>query len=157
MNLLLPACLIGAALGLSLAFAPRGDVRWALAMLVAGLAIGLFTRMGLDDVTALRPAIWVTAGVTAAAALLPAGPPRLILLPLALNAGAWAGIAVDSSPLSLVALACIASAYIARWLRRRRWTVALRVAASWLATVAVLNTAMPLLTPTPGYVQDHME
>jgi hypothetical protein len=43
------------------------------------------------------------------------------------------------------------------WLAAHPARIALKVAASWLIAVSVLAAAIPLTTPTPGYVQDHME
>jgi hypothetical protein len=38
----------------------------------------------------------------------------------------------------------------------RGWEIGVKVLASWLTAVAILATMLSL-TPTPGYVPDHME
>jgi hypothetical protein len=43
-----------------------------------------------------------------------------------------------------------------RWLVRRKASIVLRVAASWLMAIAGLEALLPLVS-TPGYRPDHME
>ncbi len=97
---------------------------------------------------------------TAAAVHIPAGPSRLLAIALAVNAGIWSGavIAVAGSPLDLVKAApCVLLAAPAGWLVRRRASIAVKVASSWLIAIAALAALLPFLPVTPGYLPDHMD
>ena len=75
-----------------------------------------------------------------------------------LNAGVWSGLLIGRAgrPLDLaIAAPALLLLLPATWLVQRRWTIALKVAASWLIAIAVLASVLPLI-PTPGYAPDHM-
>jgi len=152
---LLSASLICGALGLALARdRASGAARAALACAVAAAA-GAVALHAPEAASPLRLAGWASLAVTAAAGLRGASWPWS--LPLALNAGIWAGSATGPTVDVLGALAWLLTVLPARLLVGAGHAIALRVAASWLLTIGVLNAAIPIVTPTPGYVRDHME
>ena len=55
-----------------------------------------------------------------------------------------------------IALPCVLILLVGRPVVVGGWGIGVKVVASWLTAVAILAT-MVSLTPTPGYVQDHME
>lgn len=156
----LPAALLVAALGFALSFAPPRALRIALPTFAA-LCIGaclVRTPLAWQDTIFL--ACWTSVIATAALVHLPRGVGAPLAIGAAANAGLWSGllIATAGEPIDLlkvipVTLICIPGA----WLAARWGRIALKVAASWLVAVALLAAAIPLTTPTPGYVQDHME
>jgi len=90
-------------------------------------------------------------------------PPRrkgALALPLAANAGVWAGgvIAVTGAPGDLVAaLPWALVALPGVCLAETRAAIALKVVASWLIAVAGLAALLPFLPVTPGYLPDHLD
>ncbi len=90
---------------------------------------------------------------------LPRGPGRGLALAAGANAGIWSGaiVAVAGKPVDLIiALPFTTLAFAARPLIARGLGIGIKVAASWLIAVAILAALLPL-TPTPGYMPDHME
>jgi len=156
----LPPALLCAALGFALAFAPRRAILPSL-LALATCACAVVWR-GLDASWRDGAFIgcWISVIAAAAAVHLPRGVPIWLAVALGLNAGAWAGavIAVAGAPVDLArslpaALLCLPGAWLVATGRR----IALKVAASWLIAVALLAASLPLITPTPGYVPDHMD
>ncbi|MDB5444447.1 MAG: hypothetical protein JWP73_2823 [Phenylobacterium sp.] len=156
----LPPALLAAALGLALAFARPRD-RWIGVSFFAAIAIaasqGPWSRAWLDGVFL---AGW--AGVVAGAASVHLPPPirRVVVLPLAMNAGVWAGgmIALAGAPVDLIkALPWVLLALPAARLAETRAAIALKVVASWLIAVAALAALLPFLPVTPGYLPDHLD
>jgi hypothetical protein len=156
----LPPALLCAALGFALAFAPRRVILPCLLGLIApAAAIG---RLNIDSTwtdTAFM-GCWITVVITAASVHLPRGLGPRVALVLALNTGVWAGavIAVAGAPLDLAkslpwALLCLPGC----WLVNTGRSVAIKVASSWLIAIALLVAFLPITTPTPGYVPDHMD
>ena len=156
----LPPALLAAALGLALAFAsPRNR----------GIGLGLFAlvaitvsrlpwpRAGLDGVFL---ALWGSLVATAGSVHLPPRRKGALALPLAANAGVWAGgvIAVTGAPGDLVAaLPWALVALPGVCLAETRAAIALKVVASWLIAVAGLAALLPFLPVTPGYLPDHLD
>ncbi len=159
----LPPALLLAALGFLLAFAPRAT--WSRAVIVAALLAGgaWATLQGRAHPPALVEAVflslWGSIALTAAMVHLPRGPSPPLALAAGANAGLWAGaaVAVAGKPVDLmIALPCTLMAFAARPLIARGAGIAVKVAASWLIAVAILAALLPL-TPTPGYMPDHMD
>ncbi len=156
----LPAALLVAALAFALSFAPRRAM-WIGLPVFAALLIGagmVRTPLGWEE--AIFLGCWASVLATAALVHLPHGVSTAVAVGAAANTGLWSGLliatageAIDVAKTLPIALLCIPGA----WLARRPFRIALKVAASWLIAVAVLAAAIPFTTPTPGYVQDHME
>ena len=154
---LLPASLTCVALGLALAHERPARVLIAMTACLAGAAAGSFLEPVASASIVLRLAAWLSLALAAGAGLMRTGLPWPWTLPLALNAGLWAGAQAGASVELPAALTGLAAVLPARLLVAHGRGIALRVAASWLVTIGVLNAAIPLTTPTPGYVRDHME
>ena len=85
--------------------------------------------------------------------------PPALFLAAAANVGLWAGLVTSVAGKSrdlAIALPCVLLLFVGRPIVERGWGIGVKVVASWLTAVAILAT-MVSLTPTPGYVQDHME
>jgi len=156
----LPAALLVAALAFALSFAPRRSVWIALPSFALVLIASSFVRTPLVWQNFLFLACWISVLSTAALVHLPRGVGAPLAVGAAANAGLWSGLLIatagetfDLLKVMPVALLCIPGA----WLAARPAKIALKVAASWLVAVAVLAAAIPFTTPTPGYVQDHIE
>lgn len=148
------------ALGFALAYAPPRTLAPAIATFAVGAAVASQTRPPPTWIDAVFYCCWASVVFTALSIHLPRAPRRTGILLIAANAGFWAGavIAVAGAPLDLVkALPWVIVGLPARWLVARRFGIAIKVAASWLIAVSMLAAALPTLTPTPGYVGDHME
>ena len=79
---------------------------------------------------------------------------------LAIDVGIWGGavIAVAGKPLDLALSApWLLLALPGGWLVRTKRQIAVKVLASWLIAVSLLVATLQITTPTPGYVQDHMD
>ncbi|THD63901.1 hypothetical protein [Phenylobacterium sp.] len=156
----MPPALLAASLGFALAFVPKKAVAPSI-VVFAGIAAAVSlvrTDPGWTD--AIFYACWASVIVTALAVHLPKEPPPPAVLVLAANAGLWSGavIAAAGAPFDLVkSLPFVLICLPASWLIARRLGIAVKVVASWLIAVSVLAAALPTLTPTPGYVGDHME
>lgn len=156
----LPAALLVAALAFALSFAPRKAAYLALPVFAVLCVAGSFIRTPLAWQDAIFLACWASVIATAVLVHLPRGVSTPLGVGAAVNAGVWAGLLIGTAGETIdlfkvipVALLCIPGA----WLAARWGRIALKVAASWLVAVSVLAAAIPLTTPTPGYVQDHME
>ncbi len=156
----LPPALLCAALGFALAFAPRRALPPCFAALVAPAFV--IARLHIDPIweDSAFMGCWVSVVIAAVSVHLPRGPgPRLALI-LALNTGVWAGavVALAGAPLDLAkslpwALLCLPGG----WIVAAGRPIFLKVGASWLIAVAVLVATLPVVTPTPGYMPDHMD
>jgi hypothetical protein len=156
----LPPALLAVALGLALAFASPRDRGIGLG-LFAALAVGVGTlpwpRAGLDGVFL---AAWMSLVATAGSVHLPRRLRGALTLPLAANAGVWAGglIALAGAPGDFfAALPCALLALPAARLAETRAAIALKVVASWLIAVAGLAALLAFLPVTPGYLPDHLD
>lgn len=155
----LPPAILCCAIGLVLAF-----LGWRKALLGAGLlaavAITVFL-IGPDAawIEIIFLGCWLS---VIGSALLLVRHARLnhnLVFAAALNAGLWVGavssVAGDANALRIslpiVLVSLPGSAIVARG-----WEISVKVLASWLTAVAILATMLSL-TPTPGYVPDHME
>ena len=157
---LLPQILLAAALGLALSYsAGRAAV---VIMVVTAVAVALIPLSGLSEDWVFTGA-WMSVAVMAASVHLPDAW-RLRAEPwlsrgMALWAGVWAGLLshLAVAPASLgFALPFLGLAWAGVWLVGRGWGIAVKVAASWLIAVAVLQVGLGFV-PTPGYEGDHLE
>ncbi len=155
----LPPALLFTALAFMLAFATRRSVLPALAAAAAAAIAAANLPLPKAWTEALFVGCWLSVIGTAALVHLKRGLDIDIAMPLALNAGAWAGatIAVAGMGADLAkAMPALLLALPAQWLVAHRGGIAIKVVASWLVAVAILAATLATV-PTPGYVQDHME
>lgn len=154
-----PPAMLCLALGLALAFLPR---RVAL---TAGLICVVVALMAWSLLPKALPiefvfvGCWTSVIVTAASTYLPKTRPAFAGYALAANTGLWVGavVAVAATPRDLFAALPFVLVCAVGWpIVARGWGVAIKVGASWLIAIATLSAMLPL-TPTPGYVPDHME
>jgi hypothetical protein len=156
----LPPALVSLALGLALAFAPRGIWRLSLVTLTVtatALAIAPVPRGWLDCVFL---GCWLSVAASAATVHLPGGLRPRWAFAASLNAGFWSGavIALSGSRLDLLkALPCVLVLFPAALGLGSRAMIAAKVAASWLIAIAVLAATLQLLPVTPGYMPDHLD
>ena len=155
----LPPALLCAALGFALAFAPRRAILPCLAALVAAAVFVVFRRVDASWKEVAFVGCWISVIVAALSVHLPRGLGCWAATILAFNTGLWAGavISVAGVPFDLAkslpwAMLCLPGV----WLVSIGRPIILKVAASWLIAVAVLVATFPVITPTPGYVPDHM-
>ena len=155
----LPPALLCAAFGLALAFAPRRIFPYALALLAAAALAASFITFPTSWLDGVFFGCWISVIAASLSVHLPKRlGPRLALV-LAIDCGFWAGavIAAAGARTDLlkalpVALLCLPGA----WLVATKRGIAVKVATSWLIAIAILAAALPL-TPTPGYMPDHMD
>jgi hypothetical protein len=156
----LPSALLFAALGLALAFAPRGSR--APSLLALGGTLGAFTCLLVPQVWSedVFFGCWISVIATAASVHLVRGLGPRVALALSLNAGLWASAvaSLSGSRLDVLkALPCVLIVLPASWAVGREASIPVKVVSSWVIAVAVLAATLQLLPVTPGYLPDHME
>lgn len=156
----LPPALLASALGFALAFVPRKAMAPGV-LVFAGVAGAVsLVKTNPTWVDPIFYGCWISVVLTALAVHLPKPPSLPAVMALAANAGLWAGAVISAAgapPDLLKSLPFVLICLPASWLIARRLGIAVKVVASWLIAVSVLAAALPTLTPTPGYVGDHME
>lgn len=156
----LPSALLFAALGLALAFAPRRAWAPSLLVLLASIAVSSVVPIPGTWVEGVFLGCWISVIATAVSVHLVRGVGLFAAVALSLNAGIWTS-AVSSLSASrfsvLLSLPCVLIVIVASWLVGRRYSVAVKVASSWIVAVAAMAAALQLLPVTPGYLPDHME
>lgn len=156
----LPPALLAAALGFALSFAPRRAIVPSLSAFVLLAAAASFAPLDPLWADGIFYACWASVVVTALAVHLTKWLNLAGFVMLAANAGLWAGAVVrlGDAPLDLgKSLPWVLLFLPGAWLVGRKLGIGVKVVASWLVAVAVLGAALPVTTPTPGYVGDHME
>jgi hypothetical protein len=155
---LVPLLLISLTVGLMLGACASRSIAVAAAGLVFA-AVASFVLPLLFSVQTVFIGLWLSVIVTALSVYLP-GPVRCrASVPLAINAGAWAGAcaAQTASATGLaIGLLPVLAAVPAYWLVRRKFDIAVKVVASWMIAISALSMFVSLM-PTPGYKPDHME
>jgi len=149
-----------AAVGLALAFAPRGARGPSLLALSATAVAISFASVPQSWLEVTFLVCWISVGTSAASVHLQGGLALRAALALSLNAGFWSGavVALAGSPLDLVkALPWALVVLPAGWIVRRRASIVVKVVSSWLIAVAALAAVLQFLPVTPGYVADHLE
>ena len=156
----LTPALLAAALGFARSYAPARARLWGVAIFgLAALGVS-FAKLSPSTTDGIFLACWASILITAATVHLPRGRTLVAIALLSLNAGVWTGavLAATGKPIDrLIALPVVLLCLPGAWLVSRRWGLGVKVLASWLVAVAILGASLPLLTPTPGYVADHME
>ena len=155
----LPPAILIAAFGILLAFVPMRRALLAAA-LMAMVALAVFAiGMPAAWIEPIFIACWLSVIACALLLVRPEQWSASLIFVVAVNAGLWAGavtsVAGGASDLA-IALPCVLLLLPGRLVVKRGWGIGPKVLASWLTAVAILAT-MVSLTPTPGYVSDHME
>lgn len=155
----IPPAILCCALGLVLAF-----LGWRKALVGGGLMAAMAVAVFLagPDAKAIETIFlgcWLSVIGCSLMLVRPILWGRKLAFAAAINCGVWAG-AVCSVAGNLQAL-CISLPFVlvavpASAIVARGWEISVKVLASWLTAVAILATMLSL-TPTPGYVADHME
>lgn len=156
----LPAALLAAALGFALSFAPRRVIAPSLVAFGVLAVFASFVRFDPTWGDGIFYGCWASIIATALSVHLAKRLTAAGMVPLAANAGFWAGavVRVAGAPLDLgISLPWVLLFLPGAWLVGRKLGIGVKVVASWLVAVAVLGAALPATTPTPGYVGDHME
>ncbi len=156
----LPPLILCATLGIALSLVTFRTALF-LALLAAGVALTIFFSLPLSlvEVEFVFTATWLSVIGTAALLHLPAGISTRWYLLAAVNAGARIGAVTSiSGHIGDLAIAFpfLLAFLLGRPIAQRGWGISLKVFSSWLVAVAILATMLSL-TPTPGYVPDHME
>lgn len=155
----LPPAILIAALGLALAFIPLRRAMVAAGVMLAVALAAWWARPPTAWIEPIFVGCWLSVIVTAGLVHRPLKVPPAMFLVAAANVGLWAGLVTSVAGKGrdlVIALPCVLLLLVGRPIVARGWGISVKVVASWLTAVAILAT-MVSLTPTPGYVQDHME
>lgn len=156
---ILPDALLAAAVGFALSFAaPKVARNSALIMIAVAVVTAMIPIAGFSDDIAFG-GCWLSVLIAAACVHLKGGPNAIIAGVLAADAGLWQGLVTHVSQGAGVlayALPAVLLFIPGQILVRRGWGIAVKVAASWLIAIAVLEFGLNLV-PTPGYKPDHMD
>ncbi|MDB5713573.1 MAG: hypothetical protein JWO15_970 [Sphingomonadales bacterium] len=156
---ILPPGLLCVALGLALAFALPRQAWRAVAVLVPIAVCVWWFQFPPKYLEIAFLGCWISVIATAGLVHLPGSVPSAAAIFAGANAGFWSGglssLAGSGRDL-MIALLCTLVFLPARALVVRGWGIGPKIVASWLMAIAVLASMLPL-TPTPGYVPDHME
>lgn len=156
---LLPMALMAAAVGLVMAFAETRTGWMAVAALAATALAAAAMPLPSQWSGAVIAGLWISMAATAALAFLPRGLSRAAALAVGVKDGVWlGGYASVSTGLGEAAMVLPLSLLFipAKWISRRGYAIVPKVLLSWMIAVASLSFLVSL-TPTPGYVPDHME
>ena len=155
---LVPLALLGATLGLMLAFAAGRTTSLGLLAFAAAALLAVLIPVGLSP-NLLFAGLWISMIASAALVYVPPARWSVAILPLCLNAGFWlgavAGVSDDRFALGSGLLAALI-AFPAKWFIRQNFDIVVKVVASWMIAIASLSMFVSLM-PTPGYKPDHME
>jgi len=156
---ILPILLICATVGLALSLVGRRDAWLGLAaILVSALVVSRFP-ISPDASKIVFAGLFVSTIVTAVLIYLPRTWPRRWAIPVAGNAGGWAGALAslaDRHNALWLALPLCLLCLPGRWIDQRGLGIGLKVAASWMIAISSLSLFVSMM-PHPGYVPDHME
>lgn len=155
----LPIFLLFATVGLALALAGARAAWGALAGLLASAGVVALLPLppALQDIVFVG--VWLSIIATAGLVYLRRLSPDRWAIPVAINAGIWAGALASLSDRQvglLLAMPVVLIFLPARWIVDRGHAIAIKVAASWMIAIASLALFVSL-TPTPGYKPDHMQ
>ena len=156
---MLPLLLICTTVGLALSLVGRRDALFGLAALaLSALAVSLL-KFPPEASMLVFAGLFVSTIVTAVLVYLPRSWPRSWAIPIALNAGGWAGALASLSGMHSrlwLALPLCLLCVPGQWIEQRGLGIAVKVAASWMIAISSLALFVSLM-PHPGYVPDHME
>lgn len=156
----LPAVLLCLALGLLLAYVPaRGRAAATAALIVVAVPIGgLALPVGWQ--TPLLLSCWGTTGLFVAGVYLSRAVPVAVAVASGLIGGVLAGAVtseVGRVEVLAAALPCVLVAWPGSWLASRRWSIVLKILASWLLAVAVLSAGVALASGGANAGADHLD
>ena len=156
---ILPLALIAATVGLLLSIVGRRDAWLGLAAMAASALLVSFISFGPVAAKWVFAGLFLSTIFTAALVYAPRHWPRRWVLPIAVNAGGWAGALASLSGMQrtlwLVLPLCLLFVP-GRWFEQRGFGIAVKVAASWMIAIASLSLFVSMM-PHPGYIPDHME
>lgn len=156
---ILPFLLLFATVGLALSRATRRVAWIALASLLASTGIVTLVPLPTALLEPVFGAVWLSIIGTAALVYLPRPSPDRWAIPVAINAGIWAGAlaSLSSRQVGLILALSLALLFLpGGWIVDRGYSIVIKVAASWMIAIAALALFVSL-TPTPGYKPDHMQ
>ena len=156
---ILPLLLICATVGLALSLVGRRDAWLGVAAIVASALLVSMLDIPPAASAIIFSGLFVSTIITAILVYLPRSWPRDWAIPVAINAGGWAGALASLSGMHnalWLALPLCLLCLPGRWIEQRGLGVALKVAASWMIAISSLALFVSLM-PHPGYVPDHME
>lgn len=154
----LPPALLMAALAVALSFAPRRQALIAMSLCLGLSALLCAARFPSAWTEAIFLGGWLSIALTAALVHWPHGVGGRLALVAGINAGVWSGLLLGLAGRPqdlLIAATALLIILPGAWLVSQGKAIILKVAASWLMTIAVLAAVLPLI-PTPGYEPDHM-
>lgn len=156
---ILPLLMMFATVGLALSLVGwRESVLALAAIALSALAVSLFPIPPRSS-TIVFAGLFLSTIVTATLLYLPRAWPRPWTIPVALNAGGWAGALASLSEMRSalwLALPLCLLCIVGRWVNQRGLGIGLKVVASWMIAISSLSLFVSMM-PHPGYVPDHME
>lgn len=156
---ILPILLICATLGLALSLVGRRDAWLGVAAVILSAFSVSMLKIAHGASTIIFVGLFLSTIFTAVLIYLPRAWPRRWAIPVAVNAGGWAGALASLSDMHSalwLALPLCLLCLPGRWIDRRGLGIAVKVAASWMIAISSLALFVSL-TSHPGYVPDHME
>ena len=156
---ILPILLICATLGLALSLVARRDAWLGISAIVLSALVVSMLKIAPDASKIVFGGLFLSTILTAILVYLPRSWPRRWAIPIAVNAGGWAGALASLSGMHSglwLALPLCLLCVPGRWIEQRGLGIAVKVAASWMIAISSLALFVSLM-PHPGYVPDHME
>ncbi len=154
----MPLLLLSATIGLMLAFVANRQATFALAGFGAAAVVAYAASLELGP-NLVFAGLWLSMIAAALLVYLPVRRWSIAALPLSLNAGFWLGACASLTGNVAALVIGVLPLFIvipARMLTIGKFSIALKVIASWMIAIASLSLFVTLI-PTPGYKPDHME
>ncbi len=155
----LPILLICATVGLALSLVGRRDAWLGVAAIVLSALVVSRLKIAPDASKFVFGGLFLSTILTAILVYLPRSWPRRWAIPIAVNAGCWAGALASLSDMHnalWMALPLCLLCVPGWWIEQRGLGIAVKVAASWMIAISSLALFVSMM-PHPGYVPDHME
>lgn len=156
---ILPILLICATVGLALSLVGWRDAWLGVAAIVLSALLVSIFNIPPTASKIIFFGLFVSTILTAVLVYVPQSWPRHWAIPVAVNAGGWAGALASLSGMHnalWLALPLCLLCLPGRWINQRGFGIAVKVAASWMIAISSLALFVSLM-PHPGYVPDHME
>lgn len=156
---ILPLLLICATVGLALSIVGWRDAWLGVSAIALSALLVSFTPFDPGVTKVVFAGLFLSTIFTAALVYVPRRWPRHWAIPIAVNAGGWAGALASLSGMHRalwLALPLCLLFVPGRWFEQRGLGIAIKVAASWMIAIASLSLFVSMM-PHPGYVPDHME
>ena len=156
---MLPILLICATVGLALSLVGWRDAWLGVAAITFSALVVAMVPINAGASHVIFAGLFLSTILTALLVYLPRAWPRHWAIPVAANAGGWAGALASLSGMQgalwlalPLALLCLPG----RLIEQRGLGIAVKVAASWMIAISSLALFVSIM-PHPGYVPDHME